>query len=219
MKLTDFLGREYGEGDLVIYGAHSGRSINMVIGCVEKIVQKYYDRDKYKWMPGAPGAVMGEEEKTKISVVIQPLRSSRWNQHHDKRYYVDTRNGKRIDPDAPSGKHILKPSHYAFADGTEFDYEGEAAKHAETVKNRAWGQSDYDYDYYFRRQFHVLHEPLGQPPKYELTAHQAARETLWWVSRTYQPWVEERTEGPGTVSIDITENIVKWEGALPNAPV
>lgn len=50
-----------------------------------------------------------------------------------------------------------------------------------------------------------------------LTEQDAAKIQLWYVSRSYQPWVEKREEGPKPVTIEVIGNIVKWEGELPDA--
>lgn len=77
----DFLGNEYAEGDSIIYAAMSGRSVTMVAARVIKF-------------------------NDSGSVTVQPLKSSRWEQHTTKRTrYIDKRTGKGIDPYAPSGKH------------------------------------------------------------------------------------------------------------------
>jgi hypothetical protein len=223
MKLTDFLGRSYGPGDLVIYGAHSGRSINMVIGRVVDIAQKYYSHDTWKWervtypIDAALAAKMKDRD-IKTSVTIQPLRASRWEQHHKRTYYTDSRSGKRINRDAPSGVHVLKESHYVHADGTEFDYEGEGDKYR-AGQVGGWSNCTQPWDSEFRRRYHVNYEKTPGYHRYPLDERGAAKHQLWWVRRTYQPWVVEHTEEPKAVSIDITENIVKWEGELPDGPV
>lgn len=222
MKLTDFLGQEYGPGDLVIYGAHSGRSINMVIGRVVDIMQKYYSPDTWKWtrVTYPVDEMLAEKMKgrdIKTSVVIQPLRASRWEQHHNRTYYTDSRTGKRINPDAPSGVHVLKESHFVYADGTEYPYD--EAKRIYDEREQGYrqfgGHRGYTFEEEFRKQTHVNYGEVGKPPRYPLGEREAARLQLWWVRRTYQPWVVEHTEEPKAVSIDITDNIVKWGGELP----
>lgn len=222
--MKDFLGQEYGPGDLVIYGASGSRCINMVIGRVESITDKYYDNyamgATFTWKPVKPGMELPEKIQRKTSVKVQPLRASRWEQHRQRTYYTDSRTGKRIDPDASSGKHILKESHYVFADGTEFDYAGEKRKWDQR-NNNVYGRtsrSDRPFDYYgFRAAYHVSYGEPGSPPRFPLTDTEAGKTQLWWVKRSYQPWVVEHTEGPKAVSIDVTENIVKWNGELPDA--
>ena len=99
MKLTDFLGKEYGPGDLVIYGAMSGRSINMVVGRVTDIYRvwhnSYYVGERYGWERLADdepvphhfthdGEDLGECSSGH-RVKIQPIRGSRWKQHYSAR--------------------------------------------------------------------------------------------------------------------------------------
>jgi hypothetical protein len=219
--VRDFLGQEYGPGDLVIYGAHSGRSINMVVGRVVDVIEKYYDINRFKWVPVPPDGVVpkkyrGKDSDIKTSVVIQPLRASRWEQHRERTYYTDRRSGKRINPDAPSGRHVLKESHYVYADGTEFDYAAETVKW-EQRHNNVYGRINRDpFEYYFRKTYHVSYGEPGSPPRFPLSETEAAKTQLWWVRRTYQPWVVEHAEEPKAVSIDITDNIVKWNGELPD---
>lgn len=220
MLLTDFLGQEYGPGDLVIYGASGSRSINMVIGRVVDITEKYYDINRFKWVPVpsdgvVPKKYQGKDSDLKTSVTVQPLRSSRWKQHSDRTYYTDSRTGKRINPDAPSGAHILKPSHYVFADGTEFDWAAETVKW-EQRHNNVYGRINRDpFEYYFRKTYHVSYNEPGAAPRFPHSDTEAAKTQLWYINRTYQPWVVEHTEEPKAVSIEITDNIVKWNGELP----
>jgi hypothetical protein len=94
--LTDFLGKEYGPGDLVIYGASGGRSITMVVGRVVDIWRvwhnSYYVGGRYGWERLADddpvphhfthdGEDLGEC-KIGTRVRLQPIRSSRWKQHY-----------------------------------------------------------------------------------------------------------------------------------------
>lgn len=228
MKLTDFLGQEYGPGDLVIYAAHSGRSANIVIGRVTDIYRTAYV--DFRWKRLADDAPvphrtnykdedMGEAD-TAIRVLVQGMRGARWTQHPDRRYHVDTRTGKRINPD--TSKHILKESHYVFADGTEYDWDGERAKwdaqHAQDM--RGWGyRSGHDFEYdHFRKRYHVNYSDRTVGVRNTgTTPAELALQQLWYVRRTYQPWVEERTEGPKPVTLTVTDNIVKWIGELPDA--
>lgn len=82
--MKDWLGQEFSVGDLVIYGAGSGRSITMVLGRVTKF--------------------------NAGSVGVQPLRSSRWPPPRRTRW-IDNRTGKGIDPYATE-KHTEVPAHY-----------------------------------------------------------------------------------------------------------
>lgn len=95
---TDFLGNEYGPGDIIVYGQSSGRCINMIKAKVLEI-------------------------KENGNVRVQPLAGSRWKGHHGKTYSVDNRTGKRIDPWAASGKHIKEPSCYVSKDGKKYTTE------------------------------------------------------------------------------------------------
>lgn len=56
MRLTDWLGNEYGEGDTVIYPVGSGRSIEMQQATVLDIWTVYQCPDEYKWKRLEEGA-------------------------------------------------------------------------------------------------------------------------------------------------------------------
>jgi len=224
MKLTDFLGHEYGPGDTVIYAAMSGRCPNMIFGRVVDVYRVFRSPETYSWLrllddqtPPAKwyGKDAGQPEDVHVRVKVQPLRGARWEQHHTKTYYTDSRSGKRINPDAPSGKHVLKESHYVFADGSKFDWAAEM-KTWEQRHNNVFGRLNHEtFNYYFRRAYHVNY---GEPGKlrYALTPDEMAKTQLWCVHQTYQPWVEKHEEGPKPVTLEITDNIVKWEGELPD---
>lgn len=229
MNLTDFLGKEYGPGDLVLYAAMSGRCPNIILGRVTDIYRVFYDSITYRWKRLAEdeavprklnykGEDIGECDNA-LRVKVQPIKGARWEQHHSKTYYIDTRSGKRINPDAPSRKHILKEAHYVFKDGVEYDYEAE--KDAYESRTRAPGMYR-PFDQVFRQRFHINYGDapgfgVTWVPRYPLTEQDAAKLQLWYVSRSYQPWVEKHEEGPKPVTIEVTGNIVKWEGELPDA--
>lgn len=250
MKMQDFLGREYGAGDLVIYAAMSGRCVNMIIGRCVEVYEVFLSPNTYNWLKlkegqaapfnkrygyfDAEGILVSENVwradgydrsaldwreyltdermETHIRVKVQPLRGARWVQHSDKTYYVDNRTEKRINPDAPSGKHIKVPSHYAYADGKPFDYEAKKEAYEGEGRYRPRGY-DHSYDYYFRRNYRVIHGDLGVTGT--RWPDDAGKENLWYVSDEYNDYVEERTEGPKPVTLEVTNNIVKWEGDLP----
>lgn len=92
--MKDWLGQEISEGDTIIYAAMSGRSVTMVLGTVVKF----------------------NESGT---VRVQPVKSSRWEQHHGRLRYIDNRTGKGIDPYSGDGKHIASEGHYVRTDTGE----------------------------------------------------------------------------------------------------
>lgn len=251
-RMQDFLGHEYGVGDLVIYGAMSGRCVNMVIGRCVEVYEVFQSPESYKWLKLKDGQAAPFEKRygyfdpndvlvdtdlarameevdrsfltwreyktagrieTYTRVKVQPLRGARWVQHSDKKYYVDSRTGKRINPDAPSGKHIKVPSHYAHADGTPFDYEANKEAYEGEARYRPRGY-DHSYDTYFRRNYHVNHGKLGAIA-HGWAAGGSDIKQLWYVSDEYNDYVEGRIEGPKPVTLEVTDNIVKWEGDLP----
>jgi hypothetical protein len=96
MRLTDFLGKEYGPGDLVVYGAQSGRSVNIVAARVIDIwrvwFNAYYVGDRYGWERLADdepvphhfrhdGTDLGECDSG-VRVKVLPIRGARWKQHY-----------------------------------------------------------------------------------------------------------------------------------------
>lgn len=87
--MKDWLGKEYGVGDLILYAAMSGRCVTMVLGKVLRIYQgPQYGYSQYR-----------EEDpdyQTETKVQVQPLKASRWKQHGRTRF-IDTRTGKGID--------------------------------------------------------------------------------------------------------------------------
>jgi len=127
-------------------------------------------------------------------VIVQPLHSSRWKHHYARSSYVDNRTGKGINPDAPSGKHILTPDHYVDAAGNMIP---------ETPDRFTFRELYYEADSF----------TAGNP------AFTRGRKPVWYKAAVYQPWVEKRTEDrPRPVTLQITENIVKWTGPAPAGP-
>ncbi len=120
--MTDWLGNEYGPGDRVLYAAGSGRSITMVLGEVIDAYRVYRDQDSYSWKRLSEGEAppllrvwdhdlkeyvdSGKPVDSEHRVRVRPLGSSRWEQHSFKRYYVDTRTGKHMDPFSQWPSHI-----------------------------------------------------------------------------------------------------------------
>lgn len=222
MRLTDFLGREFGVGDHVIYAGTSDRSANIVYGTVADIYEVYYSHTTWKWerVPdsGVPDDSSSEDPQTRVKVM--PLRGARWKQTRGRTFYVDTRNGKRIDPDAPSGKHILKPSHYVYGDGTELDLEAERTKMLADIESRSlpgsWRRrQEYEdnedgLDRWLGHHYHVhIGGTIGFREAYRFGPKDKLNLTpIWWVSRTYQPWVQEGNEQK-PVTLTSIENIVR----------
>lgn len=98
--MKDWLGNDYGPGDRILYAAAAGRSITMVLAEVVSINELIYDEERYQFVriDTAPGATIAESTERKTSVTVQPLKSSRWEQHGGHTRYIDTRTGKGIDP-------------------------------------------------------------------------------------------------------------------------
>src|SRR5258706_11798688 len=105
MRTTDWCGSEYGPGDTVIYPPAPGRSINMVKATVLDVYRVWYSSDGGNWQRVPDGQEPPEGEETELRVQVQPLGSSRWEQHHGKTRYVDKPTGRGINP-YRGDKHI-----------------------------------------------------------------------------------------------------------------
>lgn len=91
---TDFLGSEYGPGDIIIYAQLRDRSINMIKAQVIQV-------------------------KENGNVKVQPLGGSRWKGHSVKGYYVDSRTEAKI-ADPWASEHVEKEGHYVDQYGNEY---------------------------------------------------------------------------------------------------
>jgi hypothetical protein len=192
--MKDFLGNEYGEGDLVIYAAGSGRSITMIVGRVVKISQRtskdYCKLEGDKW--GYRNVPVTDKEGNPVySVRIQPLHSSRWEQHSSRICYVDTRTGKTVDRYA----HVREPGYYTDA--------RTGARLPDTCHVYYLYKTEKRYGY---DEQVPCKNPDYVPP--ELRTYHGT---------VFEDYIEERREGPKPVTITVTENIVKWSGELPDA--
>lgn len=255
--MKDFLGQEYGPGDLVVYGAMSGRCVNMIVGRVLDTFSVYESRGSRRWerltegeLPpfrkahgwldadgnlqenGSRGARAARADgwewreyetadrlEVHPRVRILPLRGARWQQHSTSNtYWVDTRTGRRIDP-TRTDKHTAVPCHYEFADGMHFDYEAREAEFNRLSHQNPFRHAAYrnNFDFCFRSTYHVNYwTAVGtfQEPDHR-TDEQKAKTQLWRVPDKYKDYVEERREAPKGVLIEVTENIVKFNGELP----
>ena len=107
--MKDWLGQEYGVGDKVVYAAMSGRSVTMVLAEVVDMYKVFRNED-FEWQrigmgEEAPmhtvwqrGEQVEERRETQLRVSLQPLGSSRWEQHSNRTRYIDSRTSKGIDP-------------------------------------------------------------------------------------------------------------------------
>lgn len=195
--MRDFLGNEYGPGDLVIYAAASGRSITMVIGRVVKVNERTeidYSRPIGGGKKGYHKSPVTDREGNQlVSVTVQPLNSSRWRQHDQRIYYADKRTGKKVD----RYKHVREQAYNTLnSTGERLPdscsvwtlYKSEDTGHGYAT-SRSYKNSDY-----VDSQLRTYHPVV------------------------FEDYVEERREGPKPVNITVTENIVKWDGELPDVP-
>lgn len=197
--MKDWLGNEYGPGDQVIYAAMSGRSVTMVLAEVQSIYKVYRDEETYEWVHVSVDdpvpfkrkwnretrqeTLTTEPVDTELRVSLQPLKSSRWEQHYGKTRYIDTRSGKGID-------HLVvdkKTGLYRHLTGGYFE-------------NKETGEKVHEYYYHDHPAFrHYLRwDPKTVPDGW---VH---------VESALKPYVKKIKEGPGPVTISVTENIVKW---------
>lgn len=200
MKLKDWLGQEYGVGNLVIYAAMSGRSVTMILGRVTDIYRIYRAQPReYYWVRLAEGEEppfmqtwdkeahdyvdTGKRVETEIRVQVQPLGSSRWKHHDTSRTrYVDSRTGKGIDPFRGSrNRHIIEG--YWTHDETK----------VRVTDSEAY--NDPRFDCWTRY-------PYNRPEGWTHT------------NSEFKPYVKKITEDwAKPVTLIIIENIVKWNGA------
>lgn len=78
--MKDWLGNEFGPGDLVLYPNLTGHSPNMVLARVETL-------------------------KENGNVTVLPVKGSRWD-HWGRTKYTDTRTGKAVDPFRNQAEHM-----------------------------------------------------------------------------------------------------------------
>lgn len=161
--MKDFLGQEYAEGDTVLWAAGSGRSITMCVGKVVKFNESG-------------------------SISVQPVRSSRWAQHHGSVHYLDTRTGKKFSEYAWTDEHIKDVPHWI---------------HKETGEREdqyAFSSGAWDAE---RREY--------VPPRLPFSA----RANYTYVPRVWEDYMVRVDVPPKPVTLRVTENIVKWDGELP----
>ena len=166
---TDWLGNTYDVGDLVLYAAMSGRSVTMVLA----EVVKFNDTG---------------------SVTLKPVKSARWKQHYGRRFYIDNRTGKRIDP-YRSDKYVKTPVRYQYLQDPELiisqeQYQEIYNNHYKNYRG-GWGWTPKAVP------------DLENPNNYK------------YLSMEFHDWVESKSEETQKVTIHVTENIVKWTGELP----
>jgi hypothetical protein len=81
--VKDFLGRDCTEGDIIVYPAGSGRSITMIKARLLKIKDN--------------------------GVTVQPIVGARWQQHHGRTEYRDSRTGKSFNQYSKGAeKHMVQ---------------------------------------------------------------------------------------------------------------
>lgn len=120
--MKDFLGNEYGPGDVIVYAAMSGRSVTMVKATVVSI-------------------------NDGGTVTVRPVESSRWRHYSGRTRYIDKRTGKGIDPFAESHKHYAKPPHYRHEEtGEEISVEDYSARRPKLPGAYRWGYNAQDLE-------------------------------------------------------------------------
>lgn len=191
--MRDFLGNEYGEGDLVLYAASGhGSSISMIFGRVVSVSERYCTGYEYTdaGTKSIKSPLLDKAGDPVYSVRIQPMNSSRWEHHDQRTYYVDSRTGEKID----RNEHVKSWGHYTL-DSTGEVVPSDACEYMRYVKTRQTGW---------------LEDMVPEKNPAYIEPH------LRTYHRTvYNDYVEERHEGAKPVTITVTENIVKWSGELP----
>jgi hypothetical protein len=195
--MKDFLGNEYGPGDLVLYAAASGRSITMILGRVVSVTERqnrdYRELENGKW-GYVKTAMLDRDGNQLYGVRIQPLNSSRWEHHDQRPYYVDNRTGEKIN----RREHVKVEGHFTLNSTGEV-LPSDRCEYMRYVKTRR--------SFYRDDQFDMVPE---KNPDYIESHLRTYHRTI------YNDYVEERQEGAKPVTITVTENIVKWNGELPD---
>lgn len=213
--LQDFLGNEYGPGDLVMYAAMSGRCANMIIGRVEAIVRSFKDPDTYRWKAlkdgeEAPFArrygwldANGEFQCTGRDIEAKDARERglKWDEYVTDEL-VETKVTVRIMP--------LKGARWDQHRGTDYYIDTRSGAKIDPYRNSScWASGGYYIDTRTGQRI--------EDQRY-LTSWSAAY--VDWQYRkhipiVFHPWVERRNTGVKAVSLSVTDNIVRWLGELP----
>lgn len=194
--MRDFLGNEYGPGDLVIYAAASGRSITMIIGRVVKVNERTETDYDYTGagVLRTKKPMLDKDGNQLYSVTVQPLNSSRWRQHDSRTYYVDTRTGKNVD----RYSHVKEHGHFTL--NSTMEKLPDTCSVWTLYKNEEGRGGGYQIPRSYKNPDYVPSELRTYHPT------------------VFEDYLEERHEGPKPVNITVTENIVKWSGELPDVP-
>lgn len=163
--MEDFLGNTYKAGDQVLYAAMSDRSANMVLAKVVEI-------------------------KENGNVVVEPVKSARWKQHHGRTRYTDTRTGKTFDPYGPKAEqHLARKSHY---------YDKRTGEELDRSRLNSRIYSDV--------------QPFGWQPN----PHYVPGDFVGWKNDEWKDYVKVENV-TSKVTLTVTENIVKWDGPRATA--
>jgi hypothetical protein len=207
--VKDFLGHEYGPGDLVIYGAMSGRSVNMVIGRVVEIYASYRSNDTYKMVRLKDGELPPfkskhgwfDAEGNRLEQRPEDLSGCEWREYQtDEREETVTK--VKIQP--------VRAARWTQHHGHDYYVDTRSGKRIDPwrgTKHIAGG--GYEIDTRTGEPVPENNNQLAGRPGFVSWEHRK------YVSVEFQPWVEKRNDGPKPVTIEITDNIVKWEGELP----
>ena len=212
--MKDFLGHEYGPGDLVIYGAMSGRSVNMVIGRVLEVYDVFRSRETYRWTRLEPGQLAPFKTKYGWFDGNGDLHLSNQDGECDWREYEteereETVTKVKIEP-LRAARWTQHHGHDYYVDtrsGRRID-PWKGSKHQLVAGHYIDTRTGEEID---ERQ---RYQHLARPARLPYVPSEHTR----YIRTEFQPWVEKRHDAPKAVTIEITENIVKWEGALPDDP-
>jgi hypothetical protein len=194
MELTDFLGHTYGPGDLVIYAAMSGRCVNMIVGRIVEIYRVAYV--DFKWERLADDAPVPRKTNWKDEDIGEEDSGLRVKIQPLRGARWEQHHGHKYYVDTRSDKRIDP-------------WKGKGYPHIKImghyIDTRSGG-------------------PIGDSQRYQHWAREKGlpyipSEFVDYVHTEFQPWVEERNDGVKPVTLTVTDNIVKWEGELPDAGV
>jgi hypothetical protein len=141
--VTDWLGQEYTEGDLVLYPSPAGsRSMAMTLAKVVNIA--VVTSTSYAAKPG----------DVDIKVKLQPVKGSWFKSYEGRKRWIDTRTGKPIDP-TRSKKHVKRD--WGYVSSVTGRYMGSDEYTAERVgaDGRRYPRGYSSYNWPDREAFHA----------------------------------------------------------------
>lgn len=191
----DFLGNEIEEGTYIVYASGSGHSKNVSLGQILKITP-------LEWEPHDTQEKMYGDRSRVKSVQVQPVKSSRWQQHHQRTKYIDTRTGKGVDlwlekdgvlvhQYGKPQKHRESGEGYTHGEVKEFMAEINKPWAEWREKHRGWG-------------YVSNHGVTPQAPKYH-----SDYDYFEYVGYTHQPWIRVEKQPIKPVTLTVVANVIR----------